>query len=418
LSAAISLPQEAQTPQKERVVKNTIKILGFIAVIAVIGFTMFACASLSNDGSEKIKNVEGLKEYLESQPNNSADTPLKIAMTVSGGQMLKDVADILRSTDKYVSLKLEGPALAIIQIADSTFQDCKSLTNLDLGYGITKIGNDAFRGCSNLVSLKLPNDLSEFSSTAYTALADCPNLTTIEVSYSSKLYSSAQGVLYNKDKSLLIYCPPAKTGALIVPNSVWNIAPYAFYGSKLTSINMRGGYGFSFQSGTVEYFTIGNNAFINCSNLTSVTIKSAANFSDNAFDGNLMEVYNASGKAIMKDGKQVGVDVETLGGTFTRVIGSNTWSMLSFPSGFIGTWKRNNFGNTLTFSTNSFRDSSQREAGSKCYLVRISDNSYTCSFASDDEEFTLTFRFESGNLVIEGDSGDDQRNWNGTWIKR
>ena len=383
--------------------KNTIRVLGFIAMIA--------CATLSFG---EVVKADALKEYLESRPANSPDAPIKISLKMNAS-MFEGVADILRSTDKYVSIDIDSTNMfTSISIPDSAFRDCKSLINMDLKAGVTKIGKDAFRGCSNLVSLKLPSSLSEFSQTAYTALADCPNLTTIDAS-SCKLYSSAQGVLYDKEKRLLIFCPQAKTGALTVPGSVWNIAPYAFYGSKLTSISMSGGYGLNLQRGVMDYFTIGDNAFINCSNLTGVTIKSAAVFNANAFDGNLREVYEATAAATSNDGRRM-LDIEKLGGTFTRQIGSNTWTMLSFPSGFMGTWKRDNFGNRLSFSANSFTDSAQR--GSICNLARISGDSYTCYFKGENEEYTLTFRLVSGNIVIEGDSGTGQLNWNGTWKKQ
>jgi len=51
-------------------------------------------------------------------------------------------------------------------------------------------------------------------------LGDFPYLGFIEVSKDSKKYSSEDGVLYNKDKTKLLYCPPAKRGKLVIPQSV------------------------------------------------------------------------------------------------------------------------------------------------------------------------------------------------------
>ena len=94
----------------------------------------------------------------------------------------------------------------------------------------------------------------------------------------------------------------------------------------------------------------------------------------------------------------------------------NEVEVVEFPSGFIGTWKRDNFNNTLTFSANFFTDSAQ--PGSIANLVRISGNSYTCAWASNGSEFTLTFRLVNGNIEISGDSGNGETNWNGTWRKQ
>jgi hypothetical protein len=94
----------------------------------------------------------------------------------------------------------------------------------------------------------------------------------------------------------------------------------------------------------------------------------------------------------------------------------NEVEVFEFPSSFIGTWKRDNFNNTLTFSANFFTDSAQ--SGFIINLVRISGNSYTCAGASNGREITLTFRLVNGNIEISGDSGDGETNWNGTWRKQ
>jgi hypothetical protein len=56
-------------------------------------------------------------------------------------------------------------------------------------------------------------------------------------------YTSENGVLYNKDKTILVNCPSAIQGALIIPNSVTAIRDGAFpwYGAGLTSITIGSG---------------------------------------------------------------------------------------------------------------------------------------------------------------------------------
>jgi len=93
---------------------------------------------------------------------------------------------------------------------------------------------------------------------------------------------------------------------------------------------------------------------------------------------------------------------------------ASTSVSLSFPSGFIGTWKRSNFNNTLTFTEKTIRISSN----SYTYeIVGISGDSITLR-RSNANPFTLTIRLTNGNLVISGDSGSGQDNWNGIWIKQ
>ena len=77
------------------------------------------------------------------------------------------------------------------------------------------------------------------------ALFHCPILEEISVSSGNKIYASEDGVLYNKDKGLLVFCPPAKTGTITVPSWVEAFYPHSFYGfdgSKMlyTSLNSIG----------------------------------------------------------------------------------------------------------------------------------------------------------------------------------
>jgi predicted outer membrane repeat protein len=85
-----------------------------------------------------------------------------------------------------------------------------------------------------------------------------------------------------------------------------------------------------------------------------------------------------------------------------------------FPSGFEGTRKRSNFNNTLTIDANIIKSSSSNYVW---ILQRISGNSYTLKRADASNTMTLTIRLDGDNLIISGDSGSGENNWNGTWLK-
>ncbi len=85
----------------------------------------------------------------------------------------------------------------------------------------------------------------------------------------------------------------------------------------------------------------------------------------------------------------------------------------AFPAGFIETWKRDNFNNTLTFTAKTVKASSSTTTWN---LVSINGNVYKMNNGKTD--MTLTMRLDGGNLVISGDSGQGENNWNGTWKLR
>lgn len=91
----------------------------------------------------------------------------------------------------------------------------------------------------------------EFSSRVYFnyALQTITSLKEINVSEGNSNYASYDGVLYTKDYSTLIACPPSKT-AISFPSGVTTISDKAFYNTYLTSVQIPEG---------VE--TIGNQAF-------------------------------------------------------------------------------------------------------------------------------------------------------------
>jgi len=146
------------------------------------------------------------------------------------------------------------------------------LASVTIGSGVASIGNNAF---------------------------NCANLTQIMVSSANTSFSSQSGVLFNKDKTTLIYYPLGKSGSYIIPVGVTTIGGNAFTSrSKLTNLtisntvtaipdsafsNCTGLTGVTIGSGVT---TIGTSAFYGCAKLTSVTIPNSATLiGDSAFYG-------------------------------------------------------------------------------------------------------------------------------------
>ena len=116
------------------------------------------------------------------------------------------------------------------------------------------------------------------------AFVNCSSLTAITVDTSNSVFSSVNGVLFNKSQTTLIQYPGGAAGTYVVPNIVTSIGAEAFvYHGTLTSVAI---------SKTAT--SIGWDAFAFCSSLTSINIgNSVTSIESYAFyDGtNLNGVY-------------------------------------------------------------------------------------------------------------------------------
>jgi ubiquitin len=161
---------------------------------------------------------------------------------------------------------------SVTNIGNYAFRNCRSLTSITIPDGVTSIGNQAFLGCTSLTSITIPDGVTSVGSAAFWR---CTSLTTIEVGAENVNYADVNGVLFNKEKTLLYTYPAGKTGDnYTIPNSVTNIGDYAFLGcTSLTSITIPN-----------SVTSIGKQAFYGCTSLTSITIgKGVTNIGDYAF---------------------------------------------------------------------------------------------------------------------------------------
>lgn len=110
----------------------------------------------------------------------------------------------------------------------------KDRTTLELpnqveGVPVCDILPSALDGCNSLRDISLPMRMDMLP---MPELKDCPNLEAIRVSPLNEEYSSNDGILYNKDQTVLLDCPVGRKKAVTMPESVVRIAKGAFYGCK------------------------------------------------------------------------------------------------------------------------------------------------------------------------------------------
>ena len=178
----------------------------------------------------------GAFRYCTSLKEINVDKNNKNYSSVNGVLFNKDKTTLIQYPEGKTDTEYSIPN-SVTSIGDSTFYNCTSLTEVTIGSSVTSIDSDAFYGCTNLKE--------------------------INVNKNNKNYSSANGVLFNKDKTTLIKYPEGKTDIeYSIPNSVTSIENSAFhYCESLTKVSIGNG-----------VTSIGDRAFLNCAGLKEVTI--------------------------------------------------------------------------------------------------------------------------------------------------
>ena len=121
-------------------------------------------------------------------------------------------------------------------IGEAAFWPCFGLKSVTIPDSVTSIGESAFEDCTSLTSVTLPANIANIGAYAF---AFCESLTNITVDPGNMNYCSVDGVLYNKEMTEILQYPGGRAGCYSIRNGVINI---------------------------------GTGAFINCVNLTDVSI--------------------------------------------------------------------------------------------------------------------------------------------------
>ena len=164
-------------------------------------------------------------------------------------------------------------------IWNQAFQDCTSLASITLPNSLTAINYRAFYHCTSLTEIDIPDSVEDLYSevfgncsslttlnigsglVSYTTFFQGTQLSRINIDVNNEKYSSIDGVMYNKTGTKLILYPINKPGpSFIIPESVDVIGQYAFNNcTNLTSIVLPS-----------SPITIEGGAFQNCTSLSSL----------------------------------------------------------------------------------------------------------------------------------------------------
>ena len=141
-------------------------------------------------------------------------------------------------------------------------------------YPVKAITTTALKNCTTAEYIYIPSTIVEIGSSGigdkYKVEADafsgCNNLNTVEIDSNNQYYANnnGDGIIYNKAKTKIYYCPNAKEiSSLTIADGVTTICTSAFAKCKtLNELVM-----------PESLISINNNAFRNCENLLKVTLK-------------------------------------------------------------------------------------------------------------------------------------------------
>ncbi len=187
---------------------------------------------------------------------------------------------------------------SVTTIGNSAFSGCTGLTSVTIPDSVTTIGHLAFYKCTGLTSITIPDSVTTiewglfFGCTGLTsvtigggvtkiddsAFEGCSGLKEINVNENNEIYKSVDGVLFNKDMTVLLTCPSGKEGSYIIPDSVVVIMFDAFDGcTVLESVTIGKGVKYTsvYDESESEYyydFYTKYNVFKSCTSLKEITV--------------------------------------------------------------------------------------------------------------------------------------------------
>ncbi len=160
---------------------------------------------------------------------------------------------------------------SVTSIGQSAFSACWGLTSVTIPSSVTSIDIDAFQGCSGLTSITIPSSVTSIGRSAF---GSCRGLTSIIVESENSYYDSrndCNAIIEKSSNTLIAGCQNTT-----IPSSVTTIGEFAFYNCRdLTTITI-----------PKNVTSIGDQAFYNCRDLTTITIpKNVTSIGDHAFYG-------------------------------------------------------------------------------------------------------------------------------------
>lgn len=227
----------------------------------------------SEISSETLSETES--ESVESAPESALESSSEI---VSEEEQPEETCELIyalnETSDGYIVTGYNGTptdlmipstyeTLPVTGIDMYAFENCNSLTTVQIPNGVISVGGYAFHNCANLAQIKIGAGVTTIERYA---IYECASLTNIVVDENNTAYQSIDGNLYTKEGTTLVQYAIGKTDtSFTLPDSVTTIGDDAFaYCTNLTEVHLHN-----------NVKTIGYWVFTFCSGLTKIVIPSS-----------------------------------------------------------------------------------------------------------------------------------------------
>ncbi len=173
----------------------------------------------------------------------------------------------------------------VTSIGRSAFNGCTNLSSIDLQEGVTSIGTNAFNGCAGMAELAIPSTVSVIGDYAFSGWTTLTKLTVKAGSIGASAFKNCSNLcsidLQEGITSIgsFAFNGCAGMSELAIPSTVSVIGEYAFGDPAFSSWT-------TLTKLTVKAGSIGNNAFTNCTNLSTIDLQEGVTSIGNyAFNG-------------------------------------------------------------------------------------------------------------------------------------
>ena len=251
---------------------NSVTHIGDYAFYGTVKLTTISIPiNVNNIGYETFGSMPLLTEILVDSENSNY-------LSQDGILFNKTQTQLLHYPVAKLDTEYTIPSSVTI-ISDNAFKLATRLTSVTLSNGVTHIKDSAFSWMANLSTINIPATVTHIGENVYyktdlvqtltipSSVTHIGNLrfggTTINVVGGNAVYSSQNGVLFDKQKTRLLLYPPQKTTVnYTIPASVESIEPYAFRNAiHLEEVHI-----------PESVLSLGDSIFLEANNLKRITV--------------------------------------------------------------------------------------------------------------------------------------------------